>query len=210
MEDVLMVARWTIRLIGIVVIIAGLVAVAAQETATPTPAPGAVMDTRTYLPPDSDYQFTYPLDSYSVRAGCTCETPNQGQDILFPGVTEITPNDSLIYRDGQGVVFRIRIAVVAPEAVTLDSTLFGTGPLVQYEAGVVDASTVQEIEIGGVPALRLDDLPVGAAGLAADIMLVHNNLLYEITVEPVNPFDEGGVKGRNLVDEILASFEFIR
>jgi hypothetical protein len=199
-----MVIKWMARLVAVVLILTGLMQVFAQEA---TLAPDA--ESRTYQPPDSDYRFTYPLDSYSVRAGCTCQTPDQGQNILFPGVVEIAPNDSLVYRGGQGTVYKISIAATSPaEAPTLDATLFGTGPLVQYDPSIVKLDQVQEIQFGDTPGLRVDDLPVGQNGLTADILVVYNNILYEIVVEPVNVTEGGGVKGKNLLDDILNSIKF--
>ena len=81
--------------------------------------------------------------------------------------------------------------------------------LVQYDAGIVQPDTVQPIQFGETPGLRVDDLPIGQNGLTADILVVYNNILYEIVVEPVNMTAGGGVKGRNLLNDILNSIEFV-
>lgn len=161
-------------------------------------------DARTYQAPDLGYTFDYPLDHYSVRQSLL---PASGE-VLFPGVIIIDPNDSLIYRDGKGLVFKVSIAaVIAPEGAALDQSLFGTGPLIQYEPDLLESMTVQEIMFGDVAALRVDEVPAGPTGSITDIIALHEGLLYELLIEPVGE-ERGGVFGRNLVNNILKAFRF--
>lgn len=161
-------------------------------------------DTRTYQAPDLGYTFDYLLDHYSVRPGFI----PSGAEILFPGVITIDPNDSLIYRDGKGLVFKVSIAAVfAPDGASLDKSLFGTGPLIQYESDLLESKVIQDIKFGSVAALRVDDVPVGPTGSITDIIALHEGLLYELLIEPVGE-ERGGVFGRNLINNILKTFQF--
>jgi hypothetical protein len=179
-----------------------LVAVNAQDDMKPK--------LRAYQPPDSDYRFNYPLESYSVRLGCTCAAPNGGTDIVFPGVITIDPNDSLVYADKAGRAFRISIATVAaPEGAKLSPVLLGKGPLMQYETDLLKDKTVQSIKLGGVDALRVDNVPTGPAGSLTDILLLHEGLLYQILVEPVGDGTGDDTPGRKLAEDVLKSFQFI-
>lgn len=167
-------------------------------------------ETRTHIVPDLAYSFIYPLDAYSVRQGCACATLNGGQDVIFPGVIVIEPNDSLIYSAGADVSYRISIAAVAaPENAALDSGLLGSGPLMQYEPSLISADDVVTIDLGGVPALRIDNVATGPAGVLHEIVALHEGLLYQFIIEPAQPTMAGDTEaGSTLADGILATFLF--
>jgi hypothetical protein len=166
------------------------------------------LTTREYQAPDLGYRFDYELNHYSVRQGCACALPG-GSDILFPGVITVEPNDSLVYRDAQGTIYEMSIAAVgAPEGRFLDAKLFGTGPLTRYTMDVFDPDDAYEIDLGGVRALRLDDVPIGPNGIS-DIIAFKTGLLYEILIVPVNGEpSESMDAGRLMLEDMLASFEF--
>src|SRR5690349_18835948 len=66
--------------------------------------------TRTYNAPDLA-SFDYPLDTYSVRQGqYPCVGTGEVSPITYPGVISIEPNDSFIYTEDQGTVYKITIA----------------------------------------------------------------------------------------------------
>jgi hypothetical protein len=163
---------------------------------------------RQFQPPDLSYSFDYELNHYSVREGCSCSARG-GEDIVFPGVILVEPNDSLVYRDAQGTVYEMSIAAVgAPEGRFLDAKLFGTGPLTRYTMDDYDPDDAYEIDLGGVRALRLDNVPLGANGIS-DIIAFKTGLLYEILIVPVNGEpSESRDAGRLMLEDMLASFEF--
>jgi hypothetical protein len=179
-----------------------LVAVNAQDDMKPK--------LRTYQPPDSDYRFTYPLEFYSVRLGCTCATPNGGKDIMFPGVITIDPNDSLIYGDKAGKAFKISIATVAaPGGAVLNAALLGKGPLMQYEPALLKDRKVQAVKFGDIAALRVDDVPTGPTGSLTDIVLLREGLLYQILVESVGDGTGDTATNRKLAEDVLTTFQFL-
>lgn len=196
-----MVIKWMARLVGVALLLTGLMQVFAQEA---TVAPDATA--RTYRTPDANYTFTYPLDYYSVRQTLVgADNPN----IIFPGALEIALNDSLIYRDGQGTIAKVTVAGMAvPDGTELDASLLGTGPLMQYAPDMIQPDQVQQIDLGGVPALRVDNVPVGQAGALTDMLAMYNGILYEITIEPVTTGAAGQVNGDDLLQSILDTFEF--
>ncbi|NJL95655.1 MAG: hypothetical protein HC915_18950 [Anaerolineae bacterium] len=153
---------------------------------------------REFLAPELGYRFFYDLVNYSVRVGCTCALPNSGASVLFPGVIEVVPNDFLLYgTDAPRVAYRISIAAVdAPEITELDAGLFGAGPLVQYGQADLAGLEAEQIDLNGVPALRLKDVFSGVRPIEVHIIALHDSQFYEILVEAVpgtldnNDFDD--------------------
>lgn len=69
-----------------------------------------------------------------------------------------------------------------------------------------------------MPALRVDDLPVGPAGVTTQIVAVYQGRIYELMVEPHSittnqalPFveDEASMDNQALIEEVLATFHFV-
>lgn len=171
--------------------------------------------TRVYTAPDMG-SFTYPLDTYSVRNWLTGLPEAQQQRVVFPGIITIDPNDSLIYGDEPGNVYRIRIASVVNETAYTEADLpglFGTLPLVQYTPDMIGNRQIIELQVGRLPAFRINDVPVGQFGLEAHIIVLNEAQIFEIIVEPValnHQADEAvQVERRKIYENIIASIEWL-
>lgn len=164
---------------------------------------------RTHHAPDLAY-FDYPLATYSVRPGRTAGGSNAS--VLFPGVVTIDPNDWLLYTEGHGIVYRISmVAVINEDVESTDDLLplLGTLPLIQYGGDVLEGLNIETLEIGGLPAVRVDNVPAGPAGLASHILAVSDTQIFEITVaEAANTGGDDMDAGQEVVDRILASLRF--
>jgi hypothetical protein len=159
--------------------------------------------------------FTYPLDTYSVRDWFIGLPDDQMLRITYPGIITIDPNDSLIYGDEPGNVYRIRMAsVVRDENVTEADlpTLLGTLPLIQYGPEALENRSVVSLTIDDLPAVRVNDLPVGQFGLTAHIIAMSDTQLFEIIVEPVVITDQADeavqVERQKLYETIIASIHW--
>jgi hypothetical protein len=171
--------------------------------------------TRVYTAPDMG-SFTYSLDTYSVRNSLTDLPEDQEMRVVFPGVVTIDPNDSLIYSDEPGNVYRIRIASVVTETAYTEADLpdlLGTLPLVQYEPAIVSDKQIIELEVGGMPAIRVNDVPVGQFGLEAHIIVLNEAQVFEIIVEPVVLTDQADkevqIERKKMYEDIIASIEWV-
>lgn len=163
---------------------------------------------------DSGYHIDYPLAFYSLRAG------QSGPNVLFPGVRVVEPNDAFTYRERNQTVYKLSIAVTANEqGLSLDepAALLANSALIAYDPALLADYTMQPIELGGVPALRVDDLPVGPAGITTQIVALHGDLIYELLVEPhvlttnqAEPFVAGAASAANrtLIEQVIGTFGF--
>lgn len=163
---------------------------------------------------DSGYHIDYPLAFYSLRAG------QSGPNVLFPGVRVVEPNDAFTYRERNQTVYKLSIAVTANEqGLSLDepAALLANSALIAYDPALLADYTMQPIELGGVPALRVDDLPVGPAGITTQIVALHGDLIYELLVEPhvlttnqAEPFVAGAASAANrtLIEQMIGTFGF--
>lgn len=170
---------------------------------------------RNHHAPDLAY-FDYPLDTYSVRQGQVPFPPaGEISPILFPGVVSIEPNDSYIYAENQGTVYKISMASVAntDSVQTVDTLpqLLGTLELMRYDAITLEGLEIETFEMDGLPAVRVNDLPTGLNGVAAHILAVSRNQIFEIVVEPVMVNDENSEAtetNRTVYETILSSIRF--
>lgn len=165
---------------------------------------------------DSGYSIAYPLATYSLRAGQP--SPN----VLFPGVRVVEPNDVFTYRDRNQAVYKLSVAVTTNEqGSSLDqpAALFANSALIAYDPALLADHAIQPIALDGVPALRVDDLPVGPAGIATQIVALHGDFIYELLVEPhvlttnqAEPYIAGvdHDANRNLIERIIATFRFTK
>lgn len=164
---------------------------------------------------DSGYEIQYPLNTYSMRSGIS------SPEVLFPGVKVIEPNDSFSYREPRAVVYKISIAVTENSAgLTLDDAeqLLTNSQIIRYDPALLEGKSIEQVELGGEPAIRVDDLASGPAGITAQIVAIHGPFIYELMVEPhqltgnqAEPYVEGAVTPENqaLVEEIIATFQFV-
>ncbi len=87
----------------------------------------------------------------------------------------------------------------------------------QYDPQLLAGRDIQEVTLDGVKALRVDGLEVGPTGVTAQIVTIHNGLIYELLVEPyqiagnqAEPLDlgESNSPSEALFETILAAFKF--
>jgi hypothetical protein len=152
--------------------VASYVTIASSETSYEVPVNAGATEVftvtnaagyRQHTAPDLG-TFEYPLVFYSVRSGNIATTLNSGLDVLFPGIVSIEPNDNIIYGNQFDTAYRIQIAMVEVES-ELDAAMLGTGPLLQYETDIYEVGDIIRLSLKGVPALRIDNLPIGASGM---------------------------------------------
>lgn len=154
------------------------------------------------------YSFEYPQELYSIRSGN--DAPHL--DALWPGVVELSPNDNFNDVLGQPLsqMYRIRVAVQENHAnLSMDDPvglMSGRGGmLIQYATSLVDRDRIHPFQFGEQAALRVDDLPVGQAGTATQIMTIFNGKIYQWLIEPVQT--SGDTRNQRYVEEILATFK---
>jgi hypothetical protein len=171
--------------------------------------------TRTYNAPDLA-AFDYPLDTYSVRQGqYPCMPTGEVSPITFPGVIEIEPNDSFIYAENQGTVYKITIAsqLNVDGAVTEENLAdsLGTLALLQYEPLTIRQLLVESFELDGLPAVRVNNVSAGQNGVTAHIIAASRAQLFEIVVEPVMVNDadtDASAANLEAVQKIIDSIQF--
>ncbi len=163
---------------------------------------------------DSGYRVSYPLELYSMRDG---DSPS---DVLFPGTKVIEPNDAFSYQEPRAITYQLSITVREnTQGLSLDApeALLARGGLIAYEPEMLSEDSIQTVQLGGVDALRVDDLSVGPAGIATQIITMRDDRIVEILVEPkqltgnqAEPYQEGepSVANRAWMDEIIDRFEF--
>jgi len=71
-----------------------------------------------------------------------------------------------------------------------------------------DTNKVKETTLDGLKAYRLDNLPVGPAGITTDIMTIKNNKIYEILVEPVQGTGDSEVN-KQIIEQIISTFKLL-
>ena len=144
-------------------------------------------DTHTFHPLDRGfgYQFDYPLQTHSVRTSNVLDPATV--DVNFGALIAVEPNDSYLYADGAQPTYLTRMRVLAgfntePVAENADLTQYlGTSPLVEYNKA--DAM-IEEITLGGQPAVRASGIPVVPGEGLSEIIAVFDGMLYEIVIEP--------------------------
>jgi hypothetical protein len=131
------------------------------------------------------YSFDYPVQTHSVRTSNVMEPAVT--TISFGALVAVEPNDSYLYADGAQPTYLTRMRVLAgfnaePVADDADLTQYlGTSPLLEYDPS---GATVEQITLGGQPAVRASGIPVFPGEGATDIIAVFDGLLYQIVIEP--------------------------
>jgi hypothetical protein len=144
-------------------------------------------DNRNFQPMDRGYgyQFEYPLESHSVRTSNIMDPATI--DVPFGALIAVEPNDAYLYADGAQPSYLTRMRVLAgfnSEIVADDADLsqfLGTAPLLEYDPA---NATVEQITLGGQPAVRASGIPVVPGEGMTEIIAVYDGLLYEIIIEP--------------------------
>lgn len=164
---------------------------------------------------DSGYAIRYPLASYSVRRGIT-----PSPEVFYPGVQVLAPNDAFTYREPRATTYQLSIAVSAnSRQLSLDkpAELLASGQLLAFDPALLKDRTIQDITLGGEPALRVDDLAVGPTSITTLIVTIHHDRIYELLVEPYPLFsnqadmaqtEASSAKNAELIEQMIATFQF--
>lgn len=181
-----------------------LTATPPTENPIATVAATAEMHWKKFTAPESGYAISYPLELYSMRVG------PRSLGALFPGARVLEPNDLFTYL--LPGISTYTIAMVAREntqGLTLDTpaAVFADGVLIDDSAQDLAGRPIEQITLDGEAALRVTDLPIGLAGVKAQIVAIHNGRIYEIVVEPRTISDTESDDG--WTERILATFEFV-
>ena len=160
---------------------------------------------KTYTDTKIGFSIKYPGDFYSAQSD---QIIGPG-DVIKPSAV-LTPTNQFNNQKPLAVTFRITISV-EPKSPNLPITtkdLFGQGPVTNYDSSLLSSRQIKEILIGGVRAYRVDDLPIGQAGAAADVLFFNRDKFYEIWIEA---FQTSGDPNSNkkLTDQILSTFKFL-
>lgn len=188
-----------------------LVLLSAMVACVPTQGQG----THTFEPLDRGfgYHFEYPLQTHSVRTSNVMDPATM--DVSFGALVAVEPNDSYLYANGAQPTYLTRMRVLAgfnTELVADDADLtqhLGTSPLLEYDSA---SATVEQITLGGQPAVRATGIPVFPGEGATEIIAVFEGLLYEIVIEPA-PLQLGFDPAERIVldpvyEDILNSWVF--
>jgi hypothetical protein len=164
---------------------------------------------------DSGFEISYPLAYYSIRTGIS------GPEVLFPGVKVLEPDDAFSFQEPLAVTYRISLAAsenTQHRSLNSPEQLLANGQLITYDPGLLTGKSIRKISVAGVDAVRVDDLPIGSAGITTQIATVCNDRVYELLVEPyqltgnqAEPYREGQPTktNRDLVEKIIATFKLV-
>ena len=163
----------------LLIVIAGFIAVLTSAV--------VAQDNRSFDPLDRGfgYSFDYPVQTHSVRTSNLMEPAELAAP--FGALIAVEPNDLYLYAGGAQPTYLTRMRVLAgfnAELVADEADLaqyLGTSPLLQYDR--VDV-TVEQIMLGGQPAVRATGIPVVPGEGVTEIITVFEGLLYEIVIEP--------------------------
>lgn len=156
--------------------------------------------TRTYE--HGPFEFDYVLDYYSMRFGGDYAPLETGRLVTNTGVIQIVPNDNVIYKSNVPPLPLISISAIEVDADTfLDESMLGDGAIIQYVDMLIQPDSVTQITIDDVAALRVDDLPVGQRASITHVVILKDEIRYDITFEPYS-----GVGTTDLYDEQIEFF----
>lgn len=150
--------------------------------------------------------FSYPLELYSVL-----DRPSS-TDALWPGVIEILPNDAFnqVLNQPATATWRIRVAIRENtlEQWNMDDhrqLLSGGGILATYAPDILDTSyPIIPYTVGGLPAWRVDHLPVGDVGDMTHIITIYDDKIFEWVIEPQQLGSD--LRNWHYVEDILSTF----
>ena len=178
-----------------------------STTQQPNLTPDETLTWETYRA-TGKYEIKYPLEYYSVRSSLSIVS------VDWPGVVTFEPNDIFSRKQPFAITHTIDIAISA-NTNKLDLSnyeeFFGNGAIIKYTREFVDPMKIKKITLGGVEALRLDNLPAGQSGITSHIIVLRDDKIYEIVVSPQGSTGDGEVREKNMpiVEQILSTFKFL-
>ncbi|MEZ4618388.1 MAG: hypothetical protein R2867_23135 [Caldilineaceae bacterium] len=173
---------------------------------------GGAMDLTTWASytADSGFVIYYPPTLYGVEvlAG------NSGSP--FSGAVVFTPTEELNNQEPLAQTYKLTIlAHVASKAYSLNdpAELLANGHYLSYAPNLLDGVTIQQTNLAGAPAVRVDNLPVGLAGTSMQLIAIRADIVYEVIVEPSQVSSRGDAAdpaNRALVAQMIDTFQFVR
>ncbi|MBI2029953.1 hypothetical protein HYT02_06045 [Candidatus Gottesmanbacteria bacterium] len=190
--------RLTIVVIIFIIIVAGYFILSSRnqkqtasvfpsQTPTVIPTIDSRINWKTYTNTDLGFSIQYPEDYLYEE--------------IDAGVTH-SPYTSYSLIDLQGNGNKIEIAVAENDNNYSLDKIIGNGPLLSYSKDILDNENVNNIEVDGVEALRIDNIPVGLAGIRSEILFIKKNKIYQIILVP----SEAKV---DIFNQILSTFQFL-
>jgi hypothetical protein len=159
---------------------------------------------------ESGFVIYYPPTLYTVDV-----LPGRS-DSPFGGTIVFTPTDALISREPLAASYRLSIlAHVANKAYSLSeaAAFLANGQLLSYEPALLEGQTITRTNLAGAPAVQIDDLPVGQAGVAIQLAAIRADIVYELVVEPTQMSSGNAAADQAnlaLVEQMMQTFRFTR
>lgn len=183
-----------------------------DRLATMSDSAGMAMDLTTWTAYEADSGFViyYPPTLYTVDV-----LPNRTGS-PFSGAIVFTPTNALTSREPLAASYRLSIlAHVANKAYSLSegATFLANGQLLSYDPALLDGQTITRTNLAGAPAVRVDDLPVGQAGVTIQLAAIRADIVYELVVEPAQMSSgnaDADQANLTLVEQMMQTFHFTR
>lgn len=174
--------------------------------------PGGDMDLTTWTSytADSGFVIYYPPTLYRV------EVLDGNPDSPFAGAIVFTPTEELNSQEPLAQTYTLTIlAHVAGKAYSLSepAPLLANGQYLSYAPFLLEGRTITHTNLDGAPAVRVDDLPVGLAGTAMQLVAIRADITYELVVEPHQVSSSGDAADQAnlaLVEQMIDTFQFVR
>ncbi|MCB0106915.1 MAG: hypothetical protein KDE53_13430, partial [Caldilineaceae bacterium] len=160
---------------------------------------------------DSGFVIYYPPTLYSV------EVLTGNSNSPFSGAAVFAPTAELNNREPLAQTYKLTIlAHVASKAYSLNdpAPLLANGRYLSYAPNLLDGLPIQQTNLAGASAVRVDNLPVGLAGTTMQLIAIRADIAYELTVEPHQVSSSGDAvadqTNRELVEQMIGTFQFVR
>ncbi len=159
---------------------------------------------------DSGFVIYYPPTLYTV------DVLENRTGSPFSGAIVFTPTDALTGREPLAATYRLSIlAHVANKAYSLSegATFLANGQLLSYDPALLDGQTITRTNLAGAPAVRVDELPVGQAGVAIQLAAIRADIVYELVVEPAQMSSGNAAADQAnlaLVEQMIKTLRFTR
>ena len=160
---------------------------------------------------DSGFVIYYPPTLYtvSVREG-DANSP-------FSGPIVLTPTTALNERMPQAQSYTLSIlAHGATKAYSLYDPvpLLAHGQYLSYQPALLAGHLITPFRLADAPAVRVDDVAAGPAGITTQITAIRADLVYELVVEPAEVVSSGNAAADqtnlDLVEQMIITLRFVR
>jgi hypothetical protein len=180
--------------------------------ADPAIVAGGKLDLTTWSAYEADSGFViyYPSDLYTV------EVLASDGNSPFSGAIVFTPTATFNNREPLAQTYKLTIlAHVASKQYSLSepAALLANGRYLSYAPTLLAGRTITRTNLAGAPAVRVDDVPVGLAGAAIQLVAIRADIAYELIVEPSQASSSDPAADQAnlaLVEQMIDTFRFTR